>query len=160
MRALSTNRSKRSRLRPAFAVIAASVVAFVAGVSGALSIAGTAGATPLTPIQDYTGTVANVISNTGPGIDAIPAGSTGAAANWLFTVNDDPSSPISTLWANGDQLFIDVTPNGGQAAQNVAVGSYVEFSGVPLVVLAGGGASGATKPTFTAALGTNPADNE
>jgi putative cell wall-binding protein len=159
MRALSTNRSKRSRLRPAFAVIAASVVAFVAGVSGALSIAGTAGAVPLTPIQDYTGTVANVISNTGPGIDAIPAGSTGAAANWLFTVNDDPSSPISTLWANGDQLFIDVTPNGGQAAQNVAVGSYVEFSGVPLVVLAGGGASGATKPTFTAALGTNPADN-
>lgn len=159
MRALSTIRSKRSRLRPTFAVIAASLIAFVAGVGGALSLAGTAGAVPLTPIQDVSGTVANVISVLGPGIDAIPAGTTGAAANWAFTVNDNPSSPISTLWANGDQLIINVTPNGGQAAQDVTVGSYVEFSGTPVVLLTGGGASGATAPTFTVAVRTNPADN-
>jgi len=140
-------------------VFIASLIAFVAGVGGALSLAGTAGAVPLTPIQDISGTVANVISVLGPGIDAIPAGTTAAAANWAYTVNDDPSSPISTLWANGDQLFINVTPNGGQAAQDVTVGSYVEFSGTPSVIPTGGGASGATAPTFTVKVQTNSADN-
>src|SRR5580658_7827258 len=126
MRALNSIRSKRLRLRPAFAVFFASLIAFVAGVSGALSVAGTASAVGLTPIQDVTGLTADLITSLGPFLNAIPDGATAAAANWAFDVNDNPSSPISDLWANGDQLFINVTPNGGQAAQNVIDSSYVE----------------------------------
>jgi putative cell wall-binding protein len=160
MRALNTIRSKRLRLRPALAVTAASLIAFVAGVGGALSIQGTAGAVGLTPIQDETGLTADLIDALGPVLPGIPAGSTGAAANWTFDVNGNPSSPISDTWADGDTLSIDVTPNGGQVAQNVITSSYVEFSAKPTVILAAsGGGSQAAAPTFTTALGTNPADN-
>jgi hypothetical protein len=133
-------------------------------VATGLGVAGTASALPAgspgaSPIIGAFGGAPNHISNVGPLLPAIAAGTTGPAANWAAQINDDPASVTSSVVAIGDTLTIDVTPDGGQAAQDVTVGggSFVEFAGTPTVIVTGG-PSGATKPTVTATLGTNGAD--
>jgi hypothetical protein len=158
MRALTKLRSWRPNARRTFAAFAGASVVVATG----LGVAGIASALPpgspgASPVFAPFGGAANHISNLGPLLPAIPAGQTGSAANWGVGINDNPGSVTNTTWTTGDTLTIDVTPNGGQAAQDVTTGSFVEFSGSPAVIVTGG-ASGATAPTVTSVVGTNPAD--
>jgi putative cell wall-binding protein len=160
MRALKNLSSGRRRLRGSFVAFAAALVFVATGAVGVLGFAGTASANPAetlnqTPVLDPVTGAPNTIINLGPFIDAIPAGSSGAAANWALGLNDDasPSVTLSSTWAIGDQIVIDVGPPGSPSNapwvdQDVTTGNYVEFDGTPAVI-AEGGASGATAPTFT-----------
>jgi putative cell wall-binding protein len=139
------------------------------GLGGALSLSSAAGALPnvpavsgTTPILSLDGSTVNEVNNIAPSTYAIPTGTTGAAADWGFTVNDNPGSTTSDVWLNGDQLVINVAAPTGSSAQNAALGSYVEFDAAsgkaPIAAVVANGSSGATAPTFTTALTSDPAD--
>jgi putative cell wall-binding protein len=146
------------------------------GLAGVVGFAGPASALPYptpgaTPVSAVTGAPPNTISTIGPFLDAIPAGSSGSAADWAFQLNDltgtPPTysdSPTNTVWQVGDQIVIDVGAPGPSGGHNndFSSGSYVEFDGTPIVVAASGGCSGtpgSTAPTFSTALGERGGDN-
>lgn len=172
MRALSKLRSWRPKIRTHIAVIAAVAAVFGTGLAGAIGFAASpAAAAGFTPVSGVTGTP-DTINTIAPFVDGIVAGTSGAAANWVFNLNDCTtanypcvgSGPAASglVWATGDTLQIAVSPPGttpGAAGNDVASGSYVEFDGTPVVAVVSGGCTGSTKPTFTAAVGNNPADN-
>ncbi len=157
MRALRKLRSWRP-LRGTLVAMTGAIVVVAMSASFAGTAAADAPGTPgETPISGISGQ-ANHINVLGPYEDAIPAGTSGAAANWAADVNDNPSLAGLTTWTTGDVLTIDVTPVGGQAAQLVSSSSYVEFDGTPAVIVEGG-ASGETAPTIgTPTVTENPAD--
>jgi len=169
MRALKRLRSGRSRLRSSFAAFAAALIFVASGVVGVLGFAGAASANPAetpnqTPVQEVATGTPNVIDALGPFQDAIPAGTSGAAANWAFDLNDDSSVSVTTssVWAVNDQIVIDVGPPGSPSNepwvdQDSVAGDYVEFDGTPSVFQEGG-PSGGTAPTFTVALANDSHD--
>jgi putative cell wall-binding protein len=160
MRALKNLSSGRRRLRGSFAASAAALIFVATGAAGVLSFAGTASANPAetpgqTPVMDPITNAPNTIIALGPFQDAIESGTSGAAANWAFDMNDNPSPSVtlSSTWAVGDEVVIDVGPPGSPSNQpwvnqDVTTGDYVEFDGTPSVFVEGG-PSGATAPTFT-----------
>jgi len=170
MRAFRRIRSWRSEVR----TLCAALVAVMFGLGGALSISSAANAAPnipsvpgITPILSLDGSTVNEVNNLAPSTYAIPSGTTGAAADWAFDVNDNPSPSVlaSDVWLQNDQLVINVAGPGGTTAQNSADGDYVEFDAAsgktPIAIVAPGtGTPGATAPTFTEALTANPADTD
>jgi putative cell wall-binding protein len=130
----------------------------MASLGGVLGFASTAGAISppaagFSPVQDVNG-IAGQISVAAPFIYAIPAGASGApAANWLFQLNDNASSPVSNVWQNGDDFLICVS--GG--TQNVADNQYVSFASTPTVVVANP-TFGGTVPSFAVVTLENPSD--
>lgn len=149
---------QRAKRRQRCSPIAASAVAAAAlGVAGALSFAGTAGALApspgVTPIQDLNG-VPNAISVEAPYIYVIPSPATDApAADWAFQLNDNQSSPVSSVWRAGDIFRICVS--GGR--QDVAGGGWVDFASKPTVSVENP-SFGGTVPTFSTSLSENPSD--
>jgi len=157
MRVLSKFRLRRDRLRSSLALVAGTVLAITMSLGGVLGLAGTAGALVpapgVSPVQDING-LPNQISIAAPFIYAIPAGATAApAANWEFQLNDNVSSPLSSVWANGDDFTICVS--GG--TQNVAQNQWVSFAAVPTVTVVNP-TFGGTVPLFAVVTLKNPAD--
>jgi len=90
----------------------------------------------------------------------VPSGSTNAPGPpWTLLLNDDATLPGYTVWQPGDHLYISVAPNGVVPGGNDAVGAnFIGFASTPTVTV-GGGAFGATAPTFTVSTVTYPGDN-
>ena len=139
----------------AFAILLSTIVtpALLSPSAGAVTGPG------ISPILSVVGTstIQNVIQNVAPFIYAIPSGTSGDAPDWNFELNDSPASTTNDLWADHDQVVINVGPNG--SVNDFTANSFVEFGGVPTVAVSGGGSRGATKPTFSAKLTTNPSDS-
>lgn len=81
------------------------------------------------------------------------------AANWIFGLSDSGTVTLgvtSETWGVGDRIDIPVFDSNGDI-NDISTGDFVEFAGKPTITCTGGG-SGATQPTFSVALATDPVD--
>jgi len=127
----------------------------VLACAGLVGSAGTAGAV----VPAKSPVLSSSISVLPPDL-AVPAGSASTPGQSMtLLLNDDSTSATNTVWQPGDHLYISVAPNGVLPGGNDVVGAnFIGFASIPTVTV-GGGAFGATAPTFTVSTLTYPFDN-